>query len=291
MTLGLGTVQFGLDYGISNPGGKTPLPEVARILDSAARQRISVLDTAPGYGNSEEALGGLEAARRFRLVTKTPMLNKRSISAADGLTVAATLATSLARLKADAVYGCIVHQADDLLAEGGDYIYEALVAAREHGQVQKIGASVYDARQIDGLLTRYALDIVQLPLNVLDQRLLRTGHFRELKARGVEIHVRSVFLQGLLLMSLDNLPPYFAPLHPHLERYHDWLRRERLTPLQAALQFIRSVANDDTLICGINTCEQLEEICSALSQHAVPADWHAFAVDDPAMVNPSLWKL
>jgi aryl-alcohol dehydrogenase-like predicted oxidoreductase len=289
--LGLGTAQFGLDYGVSNPSGKTPLSEVAQILDFAAGQGISILDTAPAYGTSEQALGEVEACRRFQVMTKTPMLNKRRVSAADGDAVTTTFAKSLRHLRTKSVYGCIVHQAEDLLAEGGEYLYAALVGARNRGEVQKIGASVYDARQIDGLLDRYALEIVQLPLNVLDQRLLRSGHLSELNARGIEIHVRSVFLQGLLLMPLDVLPLYFAPLHIHLERYHAWLQQENLTPVQAALQFIHSVAGGETLICGINTREQLEEICSALGQHSAPADWHAFAVDDPAMVNPSLWKL
>ena len=292
MRIGLGTVQFGLDYGVSNAAGKTPIAEVRTVLDYAAGHGIGILDTAPAYGNSEDSLGQVRACDRFQVVTKTPVLNKQRITPADAEAVAAAFSHSLQRLRTNRIYGWIVHNSNDLLVDGGEYVYECLVQARNNGEAEKIGASVYDAQQLDGLLRRYILDIVQLPLNVLDQRLVRSGHLAELQARGIEIHVRSVFLQGLLLMPLDSVPAYFAPMHTHLRRYHEWVAREQLTPLQAALQFMRSVVPNETLICGINTCEQLREICDALrSGDLLEADWQAFALDDPTMVNPSLWKL
>jgi len=219
------------------------------------------------------------------------MLNMRRISAEDAGLVSRTLAESLRRLRTDVVFGCIVHQCDDLLAEGGECLYAVLLEAKANGKVQKIGASVYDARQLDGVLGRYELDIVQLPLNVFDQRLLRSGHLAELRTRKIEVHIRSVFLQGLLLMPLEEVPPYFAPWNPQLRRYHAWLQQQNLTPLQAALEFMNCVAAAETLVCGINTLEQLEEICAALRHQRLVSDWQPFCVDDPAMVNPSLWKL
>ncbi|MEK6744849.1 MAG: aldo/keto reductase [Nitrospirota bacterium] len=287
MKLGLGTVQFGLDYGISNQGGQTTENEAAGILALAASKGVQIIDTAVLYGSSEQVLGRvLPANHRFQIVTKTPRFaNDR----ADGQVLEDACLRSLNYLKQDSLYGLLVHHADDLLAPGGNVLMERMVELKRRGLVRKIGASVYTASQIDGIMDRFAIDLVQLPVNVLDQRLIRSGHLAKLKKAGVEIHARSVFLQGLLLMEARDLPPYFTPVRGHLEDYHVYLRERGISPLRAALGFAAGIPEIDVIVCGVNDRMQLNEII-ANAAALDPADFARFAVTDEAMVDPSRWQ-
>src|SRR5262249_17350751 len=157
------------------------------------------IDTAPLYGGSEESLGrALRAGDAFAIVTKTPWFGPGGVPAnAEALTSA--FQASLDRLRQERVYGLLVHRASDLLGPEGDDLFEAMRRLKQLGRVAKIGVSIYDARELEGVLARHQPDLVQLPLNVLDQRLLAGGQITRLKSAGVEIHARSAFLQGLLL--------------------------------------------------------------------------------------------
>lgn len=285
--LGLGTVQFGLDYGVSNSGGKTQPEEVCKILEVASLAGIRIIDTAFMYGDSEEVLGAVwPRGHHFQVVTKTPrLIDSKSVDL-----LAQTLFQSLDRLKLDAVYGLLIHNSDDLLTPYGQAIIRTMVRLREQGLIQKTGVSVYSARQIDSLLEMFTPDIIQLPFNVLDQRLLVSGHLAKLKQRGIEIHVRSVFLQGLLLMNPTMLHPYFAPLKRHLLDYNRFIDGCGMSPLQAALGFVTGIDDIDTVICGVDTLSQFEEIRAAVGCF-VNADFGQFAVHDEEMINPSHWKL
>lgn len=291
MKIGLGTAQFGLDYGISNHGGQTSATEVNRVLAAAKQNGISIIDTAALYGNSEEVLGrSLPQEHSFKLVTKTVRINAAYITADDAILLEQTFKYSLDRLCCNSVYGLMIHNADDLLARDGFILYDALLRLKTMGFVEKIGVSVYSAAQIDRILTKYTIDIVQLPLNVLDQRLLCSGHLSKLKNAGIEVHVRSAFLQGLLLMTPDKLAPYFDSVRQHLLRYFAFLHENSITPLEAAIGFVSGLEYVDAVICGVNNHLQLDEICS--SYKTLPQSlFSEFALSDPAILNPSNWDI
>jgi aryl-alcohol dehydrogenase-like predicted oxidoreductase len=292
MKIGIGAVQFGMDYGISNREGRTPEVEVRNILGAAAGMGVRLIDTAAGYGASEEVLGrALPPGHAFRVVTKTPGFSGKRIGEHDAEQLEMVFHRSLARLGQPAVYGLLVHHAEDLLAEGGERLMGRMEALKARGLVEKIGVSVYTGEQVDALLARYGLDIVQLPLSVLDQRLLRNGQLARLKAAGTEIHVRSVFLQGLLLMAPDELPAYFAPIRDHLAAYRACLEREGCEPLKAALDFVLQLDEVDAVICGVNNRRQLEEICRCEAEVPKILDFRVFALDDPKFLNPANWKI
>jgi len=290
MKIGLGTAQFGLDYGISNQEGQTSPSEVAKILEAAKQFRVSVIDTAALYGNSEEVLGNtLPQDNDFKLVTKTIRIDSSRITAADADRLENAFLDSLLKLRCSAIYGLMIHNADALLVDGGEILMERLVAQKHSGRVAKIGVSVYTADQIDRLMQRYELDLIQLPLNVLDQRLLAGGQLKTLKTRGVEIHVRSAFLQGVLLMKPENLPEHFAAVRQHLEYYHNFLRDRGISPVRAALGFLSSLDDIDVIVCGVNSLCQFIEICRS-SDPLPDIDFSQFALDDAATLNPSLWR-
>lgn len=290
MKLGLGTVQFGLDYGVSNIAGKTPAKEVRRILEFAAASGIRVLDTAPAYGTSEEVLGqNLPTRHAFAIVTKIPALSAEAITDVHLEHVRRSFRQSRSRLGQERLYGLLVHDVADLLARDGERLMRVLVEFKEQGLVSKIGVSIYNEAQIHAVLGRYPIDLIQLPVNVLDQRLLRDGHLAQLKQRNIELHARSVFLQGVLLMFPERLPAHFAPVRDHLECYFSAVRRCGLTPLQAALGFVLGIAELDCVLCGVNSLEQLQEISAAAGAPGGVLPYADFASRDEAILDPSRW--
>lgn len=292
MKLGLGTVQFGLNYGISNRAGKTAPLEAREILGLAAQHGIRVLDTAAGYGESEEVLGlALSETRWFSVVTKTPAFRGKQITDASAGELKRSFHDSLRKLQQPKIYGLLAHSADDLLAPGGERLVEAMLELKGRGLVSKIGASVYGSAQVEALLERCPIDLIQLPLNVFDQRLLAGGQLRHLKDAGIEVHARSVFLQGLLLMPAAGLPAYFDPIREHLACFHAFARDSGMSPIQAALDFALGVAEVDHVILGVNTRHQLLEILSQPPAGAKPEAWRKFALDQTAMLDPSQWRL
>jgi aryl-alcohol dehydrogenase-like predicted oxidoreductase len=290
VNIGLGTAQFGLDYGISNQDGQTSPGEVARILEVARTHAIRVIDTAALYGSSEEVLGrALPTDHDFRVVTKTIRIDAPKITTADAYRLEEAFIASMAKLCCKEIYGLLLHNADDLLAEGGSLLWKRLSMLQKIGRVRKIGVSVYSGEQIEKILDRFTIDLVQLPVNIFDQRLIAGGQLAELKSRGVEIHARSPFLQGLLLMPPEAVPSYFAPIREHLEHYHMFLRMRGITPVQAALGFLSACDAIDTVICGVNNHIQLTELCRS----ATPLpniDFSAFALNDVKILNPSRWE-
>ena len=290
MRLGLGTVQFGLDYGISNAAGRVPIDEVSPIIQAAVESGMRVLDTAAAYGQSEEVLGQvLPPEHPFAIVTKTLPLAGRPVTPETVRLVSETFQRSLERLQQDSIYGLLVHHAQDLLGEGGDLLWEELSDLKRQGLVQKIGASVYTGDQIDALQAR-PIDVIQLPLNVLDQRLSHSGHLKALKRNGVEIHVRSAFLQGLLLMPAAELPSYFETVRPHLTTYGEVMASHGLSRAGGALAFLRGLETIDEIIVGVTDEQQLQELLAAFRQPIPPElDFQVFAWNDEAMLDPSRW--
>ncbi len=288
--LGLGTVQFGADYGISNGQGQSSFVQAREVLAEAHRQGLAVIDTSPAYGVSEEVVGRcLPDDHAFKIVTKTPVLGAAALTRDDAAVVKGSFYRSLQKLGQESLYALLVHHIGDLLAANGELLWDVMSDMKKWGLVEKIGVSAYSGDQIDRLLTRFPIDIVQVPLNVFDQRLVKSGYLAGLKKRGVEIHVRSIFLQGLLLMPLDDVPAYFRPVYPKMAAYRSRLREHGLSPIAAAVNFARNVPEPDCFIIGVNDKRQLTENIAAWNA-PVEFDYDDFAIEDENMVNPARWE-
>lgn len=280
MKLGLGTVQFGLDYGVSNSRGVTPHEEARLVLRTAAAAGIDMLDTAPAYGDAESVIGEL-AGEPFQVVTKT-------VKTSDPGGLERGLEGSLRALRRDSVYGLLSHDSDALMAPGGEMLFERMRGLRDRGLVRKVGVSVYTPAQAEALLGRYPIDIVQIPVNVFDQQLVRSGALQRLAEAGVEVHARSVFLQGLLLLDPVALPSCFDGARPLLAAFRAHARETGLSPLAAALGFVAGLPGIERAIVGVNTREQLLEVIAAF--RPLPAEeFGSFACDDEAVIDPSRW--
>jgi aryl-alcohol dehydrogenase-like predicted oxidoreductase len=293
MRIGLGTAQFGNNYGFFNKIGKTSLDDVEEILAFAEESGIEVLDTASSYGDSEVVLGKvLPTQHRFRIVTKTPVFNTDQVTSQDACILKQALELSLTRLRSSHVYGLLVHYVDDLLVPGGRLLIDEMQKLVNRGLVERIGVSLYTGEQIDRILELFTPDIIQLPVSVFDQRLRDSGHLKKLKNKGVEIHARSVFLQGLLLIEPELIPPYFESISAHFSQYTHFLEMNNLSRLQAALMFALEMEELDTVLVGVSCIRELKEIASAINTTPdINSDMSFLAIADEKMLNPLFWKL
>jgi aryl-alcohol dehydrogenase-like predicted oxidoreductase len=287
--LGLGTVQWGLSYGIANESGAPRNETIKSILYESQQIGIKVLDTAAQYGDAEKVLG-MNTLEVFDVVTKTPKLSVSRITETEIYQLQKTFQDSLQKLSCEKIYGLLVHHVEDILVPGGNKIITIMKQLKAKEKVKKIGVSVYDSKQVDAVMEIFKPDLIQLPLSVLDQRMLSSGHLEMLKKEGVEIHVRSVFLQGLLLMPLDKIPTYFKPIKPLLIRWHKATQEQGLTSTQAALSFVKSIPYVDKLIVGVDSMAQFRACVDDFSIETI-FDAQGLACNDPSFLNPSLWEL
>lgn len=286
--LGLGSASWGLPYGVSS-GRKASRVEVQDILAVAQALGVNLIDTAPLYGTAEAVIGSCDAVS-FNIVSK---VNKTLFSSSTKPTVddmKRSLRDSLESLNRISIYGLLVHDVRNIFSESGDLLIDFLCQSKDEGLISKIGVSVYHESHIDDVLERFVPDLVQLPLNALDQRFLRNGYLDDLQRIGAEIHVRSVFLQGLLLLDLDSQPPYFSSFKRELKLWSDTVRQHGMTKLEAALSFVRNVSGVDRLIVGVTNAIELRDIHTIFSS-ANYFDASKVVTDKVDLLNPSLWRL
>lgn len=253
----LGTVQFGLPYGITNIAGQVSESEVLRILALAAQKGIELLDTAQAYGSAESVLGNCwPVAMRRRLISKLS-----AHTHPDGWENA--FQSSLNRLQSDHLDGFLLHRSADLLGPQAERLLEWLESLRERGLVKRLGVSIYDASELEGLpLDR--LQLVQLPLSLYDQRLLLNGTVDQLKSAGLAVHARSLLLQGLLLKPADQWPLFLSPeFRQHHRQLMQHLAERGLSLLDAALAFARSCDGLEAVLVGVLSAEELAELLEA----------------------------
>ena len=283
--LALGTVQFGLDYGISNRTGRVPPHGVAKILDEASAAGVETLDTAVAYGESEAILGAVleSEGMSFEIVSKFP----RDV---DPRQLKDTLQGTLRRLRMPRIKAYLAH---DSACLRNTTIQEQLACAKDQGLISQFGVSVYSPDELHQLMDRGpAFDMVQLPLNVFDQRF-RTM-LPELKRRGVEVHVRSVFLQGLFFLEPERLSPHFDRVRSKLTGLRR-LAEEHRIPLSALLLGYAMAQPDvDRIVIGVTSIDELRENLAAGAHAArcreLLSQLDALAVSDEDILVASNWR-
>lgn len=285
--LALGTAQFGFSYGVANQGGQIPLTAAAEILSLGHERGVNTLDTAVAYGDSEDRLGQI-GVRDWQVITKLPSLPDGVSNV--GAWVAAQVADSLQRLRTTRLHGLLLHRPGQLLGAQGEKLYKALQTLRAQGVVAKVGISIYAPEELDELVSRFNLELVQAPFSILDRRLHHTGWLQRLTEMGIEVHVRSVFLQGLLLMPSCERPEYFARWQSLWDHWDSWLQGSRQTPLRACLGFALANPSIDRVIVGVDSLHQLQDILSITELPIVPPP-EGLCSDDLDLVNPSRWVI
>ncbi len=284
--IALGTVQFGLSYGVANRDGQMSRTQAGEVIQYARRAGLNTLDTAAAYGDSEARLGEI-GVRDWRVVTKLPPM---TADVTDGRSwVLDSLHQSLARLGAlSRIDGLLLHRSTDLLGGHGAAVRTALIEAKNAGLVAKVGVSIYDPRELDALWPEFQPELVQAPFNVLDRRLALSGWLRRLHELGVEIHTRSTFLQGLLLMPEGDRPAKFSRWRDLLSAWTRWTVAEGITPLQACIAHTLAHPEIARVVVGVDNIAQLKEILSAARRGPARAPC-SLASEDSDLIDPSRW--
>jgi aryl-alcohol dehydrogenase-like predicted oxidoreductase/RimJ/RimL family protein N-acetyltransferase len=289
--LALGAVQFGMQYGISNVLGKVQFDKVKLILEEAYNKSIRFIDTAPLYGDSESVIGNLTENSEWNIITKIPKVQGSVIDNASIFNIKSTFESSLINLRRPSIYGLLAHSCDDLFKVGGMSMYKFMRDLKDQKKVKKIGVSVYSFKQIHTVLKNFDIDLIQVPINIFDQRLLKSGVLEELKDRGIEIHARSIFLQGLLLANTHDLPKYFRPFNDRFDKFEDIAKSLSMTKLGLSLAFVNSIPQIDRIIFGIDSLNHLHQILYESNKYVDISDFTNLAVNDERLLNPGLWNL
>jgi len=270
--IGLGTVQFGLPYGISNAGGQTSAGEVKKILDCAAENGIRFLDTASAYGNAESVLGKNDLSS-FNIVSKY-------ISIAPGKSIEEQLQQSLEHLQVKYLYGYLAHRPAEILSDTAQW--HTLKAQQEKGLVKKIGFSLNTPEELTALLDKnFIPDLVQAPYNYLDNRF--EDMMKQLKEKGCEIHTRSAFLQGLFFRDVNTLPSFFDVVKPVIKKV-----QEQTTNISGALlHYVTAKPFIDKVIIGVENAQQLLANISNLAS-GIELETNRQQVPDQILM-PSFW--
>jgi len=285
MKLALGTAQFGLDYGISNTQGKVCPNEVNKILTLANQENIDTLDTAPAYGDSERILGETHLTKQFNIISKIPALKSNDTG------IEQYIDTSLLQLKTNKLDAVLFHHVDDIISSPlAKNRLAALIKQKEQDKIAKIGISVYKPEQLEFCIKHYPIDIVQLPLNCIDQRFINTNWLNKLADKKIEIHCRSIFLQGLLLMEPGSLPSYFSPFKHYFQRFSDTAKQLKVSKLSLALAIGNQHNGIEKIVVGCCNVKQLSEIISAYTvAKEINEDLSSLACENEGLIIPSNW--
>lgn len=247
----LGTVQFGLKYGINNALGRQPdRQECYAIIEKAIQSGITCFDTASVYGTAESLLGGY-SWRGFapKIVSK---LSPECPN--DCKLVVAKIKESLQYLRMTKLYGYMLHRGVDMQKES---VMAGMVIAKAQGLVEKIGVSIYEPEEALLAVEDARVDIIQIPYNVLDKRFDRLGFFAKAKKNKKEIYARSAFLQGLLLMKPDAAEERVPQSSPWIVKFQAIAQKHGYTPAEAALLYSLCHDGIDYVVFGVETVEQL----------------------------------
>ena len=286
--LGLGTVQFGKPYGLANNIIKKQT-EVNKMLNLLKKNSITILDTSSNYLDSEKKIGNYKKNSFFKIITKTVNISSKIVSETEIKLIDKHFHNSLKNIKQKKIHGLLIHNFEDILKPGGINIINLLKAYKDKGYVKKIGISVYSPEQFYKILDLFEPDIVQFPLNILDQRFLDIDF--SLFKKKTEFHARSIFLQGLLLNDIKKLPKFFSPIKKKLEKIYNFFNKVEISMIEACIYFIVQQKNIDHFIVGVDSYEQLENIIAVLKKkRKKEIDFSQFSANQNKLIDPRNWK-
>ena len=282
MKIGLGSVQWGLDYGIANTNG-IPSDEVLNSIFALANKAgINLFDTAVQYGEAEKRVGQFSRPEH-RIVTKIGNFSTNK-------SLNQQLDNSFKHLQRQNIYGCLFHDVDELINHND--LWRELLVYKKEGRINKIGYSLYEPQELLDLLEAgLHPDIVQLPYSILDRKF--EPYFDLLKNKGVEIHVRSIFLQGLYFKSVEELDDIYADLKQSLEVIQLLGKENSFSLLELTLCFVLQNEFVDYGVLGIETVDQLEQIIKASKQklsQKVIREIKSIQLENYSLLNPVNWK-
>jgi len=276
----IGTVNFGIKYGIS----KTMLSqnEVFKITDLAIKNSLKTFDTAQSYGISEKLLGKIK--KKIEIITKIiPNKKWKNINF-----LKFQIQKSLNNLNRSTIHAVLFHDIQILKTRNGKIIFKNLEMLKKKKIIKKIGVSIYKFKDLVFLLKNYNIDILQCPFSIFDTRLIDQGWLKLLKKNKVEVHARSVFLQGILVDKNLSNKKYFNKWKKKLKMWFDYLKAKKIRPVEACINFVVS-SKVDKLIIGIKDLSHLKEILNLNFEKKINIP-KKLIIKNPKFLNPNLWR-
>ena len=281
-----GTANFSNTYGI-NSSNITRKNYSKKIFNLLNKKKIYFIDTAYSYKNAEKTLGKFNL-KKFKIISKLPNIQKNhTIDEIENI-VTKYVQLSLEKLKIKKFYALLVHNTRELNGKKGAKIFNTLKKLKERHMVDKIGYSIYSPSELDKYFQKFKPDIVQGPLNLLDQRILEGGWLKKLKINGIEFHARSIFLQGLLLKNLRKMPKKFRKYQTIFRKYCTWLQKNNLSSFDACLNFIYSIKFANKVIIGVDNDKQLKKIINFLPDKK-KYNFSELKIKKKNLIDPSKW--
>ena len=277
----IGTANFGQNYGLNNK--KIKKKEILKILNYSYKNGVRIIDTAINYGNSEKIIGKLKN-KNWKVISKIPNIseNIKNINAH----LYKLILKTQKNLNTKIVYAILIHNPENLLDKRGKKIYNTLLNFKKIGLINKIGVSIYKFDQITILMNKYNFDIIQLPFNLIDRRLLNKNLLKKLKKNKIEVHTRSIFLKGLLLK--DKLPNKFKKWQNIWSKIRVLKKNEKINNLALCLQFIKRYSKIDKIVVGVDSLKQIKEILKELKSKR-KLTLPNIQCKDEKLINPNLW--
>ena len=261
MNLSLGTAQFGMKYGINNSIGQMSFHEAIKIINLCKNNGVNFIDTAMNYGESEEILGKI-GVNDFNIITKFSSI-PRNLNE-EQKSIEEMVFNSLKKLKVKNFYALLYHNAEELIKENNHEVLQSLIKLKSKGLIKKIGLSIYNPNQIHKLYKLFPFDIVQVPFNVIDQRLKEPEIINFIKAHNIEIQTRSIFLQGVLFMNKSRLLKHFKPWRDIWELWFKYIQEQKLSPLEICLFFQKQFEDIDLVTVGVDNSHHFKQIINVV---------------------------
>ena len=284
MKLVIGSAQLGMNYGLFD-NKKTSRKEFKKIEKLVLKSKINFIDTAVSYGHSENIIGNSKL-KNLHIITKIKIPNKKNIHIKKW--VVEEISKSLIKLKINRIYGVLIHDYRDLLGKYGKNYLLSLQELKRKKIIKKIGISVYDSQEIQKIWKFWKPDLIQVPFNPLDNRILDTGWVDILKKFKVKIFVRSIFLQGLLINenSSSRINKNYEIL---LNKFRNWCYKNNVSLLKACLHFVKQFKKIDYLVVGFNNYNQLKEIIDVFKKKQIIIP-RKFSTNKINLIDPRKWN-
>lgn len=284
MKLVIGSAQLGMNYGLFNRK-KISHKQFKKIENLILKSNISFLDTASSYGNSENIIGNSKL-KKLRIITKIKLPNQKNIQIKNW--VLKEISKSLNKLKIKKIYAVLIHDYRDLLGSYGKVYLLALQELKKKNIISKIGISIYNSEEIKKIWEFWKPDIVQIPFNLLDTRILDSGWLNILKKFKVKVFARSVFLQGLLIN--DHNPIKMNKKYKIiLNKFKNWCHENNTSLLEACIYFVKHFKQIGYLVVGFNNYNQLKEIIDVFKKKRITIP-NKFSTSKINLIDPRKWN-
>ena len=285
----IGTAQFGSKYGITNQIGELSFSEIKKIVDEAKKQNVNFYDTSPVYGTAEIKLGKC-FNNNSKVITKISGNKDNYFDKQNLKKIEKVFLKSLKDLKLKKIYGLLMHSTEDLYKKNNKILIDFLESLKKNNIVEKIGVSIYEKKDLDNAFKIFHPDIIQLPISIADQRLLKNNFLNYIKKMNIEIHARSIFLQGLLVSRTKSLPKNLNLIRNYLFNFNKKLKQNELKPLDACLSFINNIPEIDKFVIGFTSLNEFKEVlrinCKKKSKFNC---FDQFKLNNKEILNPSNW--